>query len=175
MANMFNEMIAMPYSEMTTKYGKIFGGDIDNIYTSLSEGNATEAFEKMLNSSGLQGFLNTYANQSAEQRSETMSTLGYDANLFNMLNYAYSNQNEMFDSISEAIKSIDTTTNSDVESYATTNNELTDIEKMANRVSTWLEGTPMSWRNLFIISKSCILCYDRFICIKWIYLYYRII
>ena len=146
LASTFNEMASMPFSEMSTKYGKIFGNDLQNIYESLTQGNVADAVTKMTNSSGVQTWLNSMNGMSKEARSETLSVLGLDPNMFNMLNYMNGNQ-QFLNDMTKAIQEANSTTTSDIEKFVEENSGQTTLDKIANYLSQFFDG-PLSW-NLY--------------------------
>lgn len=79
-------MIAMPYEQMVTKYGKIFGNDTLSIYSQLTQGNATEATKAILGSDYLRQQLQ---GKSIAESSATLAALGISdsTGLVNMLRY----------------------------------------------------------------------------------------
>ena len=143
LASTFNEMASMPFSEMSAKYGKIFGNDLQNIYESLTQGNVADAVTKMTNSSGVQTWLNSMNGMSKEARSETLSVLGLDPNMFNMLNYMSGNQ-QFLNDMNKAIQEGNSTTTSDIEKIVEENSGQTTLDKIANYLSQFFDG-PLAW------------------------------
>lgn len=152
MGQLFTNIVTSSYDEVLAKYGTVFGNQTSDIYTALTNGEVYDAFKMMLSSKQLQTTLGLGSNLSEDDRTKTQSIVQRElgiadiGGLSNMAQYFSENGFEGFDEkFADALESIQTTTNKDVENYVEQTQEATFLESIWNWISTNLNGIPWKW------------------------------
>lgn len=150
LGNIFNEMISMPYSQMMSKYAKIFGGDTTSIYNELMKGNAKNATSLIMNSSYAR---NALGGMDTAALSESANALGIDYNTLNMLKYFgnSNNSSDLMNKISDALDNISSTTDEAVSDYVKDTTKTTSLEKLFNILDTTFNGLP--WKSYLTLAN----------------------
>ena len=152
MGQLFTNIVTSSYDEVLAKYGTVFGNQTSDIYTALTNGEVYDAFKMMLSSKQLQTTLGLGSNLSEDDRTKIQSVVQRElgiadiGGLSNMAQYFSENGFEDFDEkFADALESIQTTTNKDVENYVEQTQEATFLENIWNWISTTLNGIPWKW------------------------------
>lgn len=137
------DITSKPLTEITKQYGAIFGSSLLEARNTLfTTGDATKATEELLTSSQFRNILNQ-GNANAVQ--EVLSSFGFNnTEVANMVRYFQdsSNNKDWQTKISDALDSIKSTTDSDVENYIEKSTETTVLEEIQNKISTFTEKIP---------------------------------
>lgn len=153
MSKIINEMTAMPLDEYITKYGKILGGtDATTARNYLYKGDVEEAVKTILSSQYLS---NTLSKGDLNEQGILQKELGISdvSGLANMIRYFNTNgTGTLDDKIDEAIKSINETTDKDVEDMIKNTQEATMLEKISNNLDTWFNG--FAWKNYLSLANT---------------------